>query len=83
MGSSRPRMGRSLLLSLLLSRERGDCNESNVHHIGENSNVKSKKSLPGALNVEVVYDTSPEITTRVAQGSLLIRGTKALDAQVG
>jgi hypothetical protein len=29
-------------------------------------NVKSKGPLPGTPNVEVVYDTSPETTTRAA-----------------
>jgi hypothetical protein len=32
-------------------------------------------------DVEVVYDTSPRTTIRVARGSLLIEETKALDAQ--
>jgi hypothetical protein len=48
-----------------------------------NLNIKSKKTLPGAPNVKVVYDTSPETTTRVARKGSLIRGTKALDAQAG
>jgi hypothetical protein len=33
--------------------------------------------------VQVVCDTSPGATTWVARGGLLIRGTKALDAQAG
>jgi hypothetical protein len=55
----------------------------NVHHHGENSNVKSKSPLPGMPNVEVVYDASPGTTTRVADRGSLIGGTNALDAQAG
>jgi hypothetical protein len=33
--------------------------------------------------VEVVYDTSPETTTRVARGGLLIGGIKSLNTQAG
>jgi hypothetical protein len=83
MGLSRPRTGSSLLLGPLLSGKRGACNGSNVYHHGKNSNVKSKNPLPGAPNVGVVYDTSPETTTRVAHRGSLIGGTKALDIQAG
>jgi hypothetical protein len=48
-----------------------------------NPNTKSKNPLPGVPNVEVVYDTSSETTTRVACGGSLIGGTKTLDTQVG
>jgi hypothetical protein len=71
-----PRMGSSLLLSpLLLARGmRGTCNGSNVHHCGENSNVKSKMPLPGAPNVKKIYDTSPGTTTRAFCGVSLMEG---------
>jgi hypothetical protein len=82
-GSSCPRTGSSLLLGPLLSGKRGAYNGSNVHHRGENSNAESKSPLPGVPNVEVVCDTSPRTTTRVAHGGSLIGGTKALDAQAG
>jgi hypothetical protein len=54
MGLSYPRTESSLLLSpLLMAREmRGSYNGSNVHHRGQNSNVKSKSTLPDAPNVE-------------------------------
>jgi hypothetical protein len=74
-------MESSLLLSLVQSGKRGACNGSNVHHCGENSNVKSKSPIPDVPNVKVVYDTFPETTTRVAHGGSLIGETKALDAQ--
>jgi hypothetical protein len=62
-GLSYPRMGSSLLLSpLLIARgTRGAYNGSNVHHHGENLNAKSKSPIPGAPNIKVVYDTSPEL----------------------
>jgi hypothetical protein len=48
-----------------------------------NPNAKSKTPLPGASNVEVVYDIFPRTTTRVACEGLFIGGTKTLDFQVG
>jgi hypothetical protein len=66
-----------------VSKTRGGCNGSNVHHRGENSNVKSKRPFAGAPNVKVVYDTSPITNTRAAREGSLIGGTKALNAQVG
>jgi hypothetical protein len=82
-GSSRPRMGSSLLLGPLLSGERGAYNGSNVHHRGENPNVKSKSPISGMSNVKVIYDTFTRTTTRVAREDSLIGETKALDAQTG
>jgi hypothetical protein len=76
-------MGSSLLVGPLLSGKRGACNGLNAHHGGENSNVKIKSPLPGTINIEVVCDTSPGTTARVAHGGSLIGGTKALDAQAG
>jgi hypothetical protein len=81
-GSSRHRTRSSLLLGPLLNGKKGACNGSNVHHGGENSNVKSKNHLPSMPNIEVVCDTSPGTTTRVAHKGSLIGGTKALDDQV-
>jgi hypothetical protein len=81
--SSHPRIGSSLLLGPLLSGKRGACNGSNVHHRGENSNVKRKSPLHGMPNVKVVCDTSLGTTTRAVHRGSLIRGTKALDAQAG
>jgi hypothetical protein len=80
-GSSRPRMGSSLLLSPLLNGKRGAYNGSNVHHGGENSNVKGKIPIPSAPNVEVVCDTFLGSTTRVACRGSLIGWNKALNAQ--
>jgi hypothetical protein len=84
-GPSHPRAGSSLLLGPLLRARgtRGACNGMNVHHCGENSNIKNKSPLPVTPNIKVVYDTSPRTTTRVDRGGSLIGGTKALDAQVG
>jgi hypothetical protein len=79
--ASHPRTGSSILLSLLPRGTRGACNGSNDHDRGENLNAKSKSPLPGAPNIDVVYDTLPETTTRVAYGGSLIGETKALDAQ--
>jgi hypothetical protein len=41
-----------------------------------NLNVKSKSPLPGALNVEVVYDTSPRTTTTIAHEGSLMEGLR-------
>jgi hypothetical protein len=53
----------------------------------ENPNVKSKSPLPGAPNIEVVYDTFPETTTRAVRvGSLmeeLMLSTLKLDEHDG
>jgi hypothetical protein len=72
--SSRPRTRSSLLLDHMLSGRRGACNGSNVHHDGENSNVKSKNPLPSAPNVEVICDTSLGTTARVTRRGFLTRG---------
>jgi hypothetical protein len=37
-----------------------------------NLNTKSKSPLPDVPNVEMVYDTSSETTTRAAHGGLLL-----------
>jgi hypothetical protein len=44
---------------------------------------EQKPPPPGMPNVEVVYDTSPGTTTRVAHRGSLIGGTKTLDPQAG
>jgi hypothetical protein len=77
-GSSHPRIGSSHLLGplLMVRGTRGACNGLNVHHCGENSNVKSKSSLPGAPSVKVVYDTSPGTTIRAAHGGSLLEGLR-------
>jgi hypothetical protein len=42
----------------------------------ESLNIKSKRPLPGVPNVEVVYDTSSETTTRAAHGGSLMEGLR-------
>jgi hypothetical protein len=79
-GTSRPRMGSSLLTSplLMVRGTRGVCNGSNIHHCAKNLNVKSKSPLPGVPNVEVIYDTSPRTLTRAVRGGSLLEGLRLL-----
>jgi hypothetical protein len=42
-------------------------------HLGVRSSLPP---IPSALNIEVVYDTSPETTTRAARGGLLMEGLR-------